>query len=123
MTYTDVSFDVPDSMTLTITERASARLAQIAAVESIDCASTFLRVAIVPGGCSGLTYDLGWDAVRSESDVTLKEGELTLVFDPRSARYLDGTVLDFSDGLEGRGFSFDNPQATRSCACGDSFGV
>lgn len=110
-------------MTLTITERASARLAQIASVESIDCASTFLRVAIVPGGCSGLTYDLGWDAVRSESDVTLKEGELTLVFDPRSARYLDGTVLDFSDGLEGRGFSFDNPQATRSCACGDSFGV
>ena len=123
MTYNDVLIDVQGSMTLTITERASTRLAQIAAAESIDYTSTFLRVAIVPGGCSGLTYDLGWDSVRTERDVTLKEGGLTLIFDPRSARYLDGTVLDFSDGLEGRGFSFDNPQATRSCACGDSFGV
>ena len=110
-------------MTLTITERAAARLTHIATTESIDCTSTFLRVAIVPGGCSGLTYELGWDSVRGERDVTVEEGGLTVIFDPRSARYLDGTVLDFSDGLDGRGFSFDNPQATRSCACGDSFGV
>lgn len=108
---------------LTITERALAQLKGVARAEGVDLGETMLRVAVVPGGCSGLTYDLGWDTTRQESDTTAEAGGLRFVLDKRSRLYLSGTELDFTDGLQGEGFHFKNPQASRTCACGESFGV
>lgn len=112
-----------DTAPFAITDRALHRLAAVAAGEGVDLAETYLRVAVVPGGCSGLTYDLGWDTATSPSDEVVDLGGLRLVLDPRSLVTVEGTVLDFTDGLEGKGFHFENPQATRTCACGESFSL
>lgn len=106
-----------------ITEAAANRLLEVAANEGVDPAATYLRVAVVEGGCSGLTYDLGWDSVKAESDSELEEAGMRVIMDRKSYLYLDGTTLDFSDGLEGKGFHFHNPQASRTCACGESFSL
>lgn len=108
---------------ITITDRAAARIAEIAEREGVRPDEQFLRVAVVPGGCSGLTYDLGWDTTLLEGDRTLEQGPFRVVLDRRSYLYLEGTTLDFSDGLEGQGFHFHNPQAARTCACGESFSL
>ncbi|MDZ4698753.1 MAG: iron-sulfur cluster assembly accessory protein [Rhodothermales bacterium] len=110
-------------MDIQITPSAVERLRQIALKEGVDPDSTFLRIAVVPGGCSGLTYDLGWDTTRQETDRLVDVDSLQVVLDHRSWRYVEGTELDFSDGLEGKGFFFNNPQAARTCACGESFGL
>ncbi len=110
-------------MSIKITERALERLREIANSEAIDTSGAVLRVAVKPGGCSGLTYDLGWDTTIQESDQIQKVGGLTVVVDSRSEVYIEGTELDFSEGLEGQGFHFLNPQAARTCACGESFGL
>lgn len=106
-----------------ITERARQRLAAVAAGEGVDLAETFLRVAVVPGGCSGLTYDLGWDTTVAPADETVEVDGLRLILDPRSLVTVEGTTLDFTDGLDGQGFHFNNPQAVRTCACGESFSL
>jgi len=106
-----------------ITDAALAKLRETAGNESVDLGSTFLRIAVVPGGCSGLTYDLGWDTQATDKDERLTLDAFNVVIDPRSAVYLSGSTLDFSDGLEGKGFHFHNPQAVRNCACGESFGL
>lgn len=110
-------------MDLQITERALAHLHATAQNEQIDLAETMLRVAVVPGGCSGLTYALGWDTTRQAQDRVSTLGALRVVMDLKSYLYLEGSELDFTDGLDGKGFHFLNPQATRTCACGESFGV
>jgi len=112
-----------NAMELQITERALARIREIATSEGVDLGQTMLRIAVVPGGCSGLTYELGWDTTRQEQDLTAQFDGVQVVIDRRSYLYLKGTTLDFTDGLEGRGFHFVNPQAARTCACGESFGL
>jgi iron-sulfur cluster assembly protein len=111
------------SSIIEITDAALAKLSATVAAESVDLKETYLRIAVVPGGCSGLTYDLGWDTQASDADTLVEQGPFRVAIDPRSAAYLSGTTLDFSDGLEGKGFHFHNPQAVRNCACGESFGL
>ena len=108
---------------ITITERALARIRETAQKEDIDLGATCLRVAVVPGGCSGLTYALGWDTTVREQDEVTEAGGIRVVMDLKSLLYVEGSALDFSDGLEGKGFHFNNPQAARTCACGESFGL
>ena len=91
--------------------------------ESVHAKSHFLRVAVVPGGCSGLTYDLGWDTDRAEKDVIVSVGEFRIAIDWRSSLYMEDVTLDFTSGLSGKGFHFQNEQASRTCACGESFGL
>lgn len=110
-------------MELQITERALNKILESAQSEQVDLENTMLRIAVVPGGCSGLTYDLGWDTTTMEQDDVQEIGAVKVVLDKRSYVYLTGSELDFSDGLEGRGFHFMNPQAVRNCACGESFGL
>ena len=110
-------------MELQITERALNRILESAKSEQVDLETTMLRIAVVPGGCSGLTYDLGWDTTSMEQDDVQEIGNVKVVLDKRSYVYLTGSELDFSDGLDGRGFHFMNPQAVRNCACGESFGL
>lgn len=82
-----------------------------------------LRIGVKGGGCSGLTYQLGFDAEPKESDSIIEKDNFKLFIDGKSLFYLTGTVLDFSDGLNGKGFVFNNPNAVKTCGCGDSFGV
>lgn len=80
-----------------------------------------LRVGVKGGGCSGLTYSLGFDAESREGDTIINQEGIKLFVDGKSLFYLMGTILDFSDGLNGRGFVFNNPNATKTCGCGESF--
>jgi iron-sulfur cluster assembly accessory protein len=81
-----------------------------------------LRIGVRAGGCSGMSYMLGFDSAKPEDTVEDHEGVKILV-DPQSAGYLTGMELDYVDGLQGKGFTFKNPNATRSCGCGESFSV
>lgn len=82
-----------------------------------------LRLGIKGGGCSGFTYVLAFDEISREGDLVFEKQGVILFVDPRSMMHLSGTELDFSDGLNGRGFVFNNPNAARTCGCGSSFGV
>ena len=82
-----------------------------------------LRVGVKGGGCSGLTYTLGFDGEAREGDTVIEENGIKLFVDGKSLFYLMGTVLDFTDGLNGKGFIFNNPNATKTCGCGESFSV
>lgn len=115
--------DTAQDALIAVTDAAALRLKGVAEREGVDFGTTYLRVAVVPGGCSGMTYDLGWDTVRQDTDDLVESHGLRILLDARSAAYVEGTTLDFSDGLDGRGFHFANPNAVRTCACGDSFGL
>ena len=86
-----------------------------------DFKDAYLRVRIVPGGCSGFSYEMGFDDETSESDKIIEAGGVKVAIDKLSYPYLDGSILDFKDGLNGTGFSIENPNATGSCGCGQSF--
>lgn len=80
-----------------------------------------LRVGVKGGGCSGLTYTLGFDGESRDGDTIVNQDNIKLFIDGKSLFYLMGTELDFSDGLNGKGFVFNNPNAAKSCGCGESF--
>lgn len=82
-----------------------------------------LRVGVKGGGCSGMSYTLGFDASEKEMDRVYETQGVRVFIDPKSLFYLMGVTLDYSDGLNGRGFTFNNPNATKTCGCGSSFGV
>lgn len=102
-----------------VTEKAAKEVARLVSKE--EKPGSFLRVQVVGGGCSGMSYKLSFDNQRAEKDKVFEEQGVTIVVDPKSYLYLAGTTLDFSDGLEGTGFSFSNPNAKKSCGCGSSF--
>ena len=83
----------------------------------------FLRVSVVGGGCSGLSYKMDFDNVTKPSDQVFEDNGVKVVTDLKSFLYLVNTTLEFSEGLNGKGFYFNNPNASRSCACGESFAV
>lgn len=82
-----------------------------------------IRVSVKGGGCSGLMYDLGFDAILADTDHVFEDKGVKILVDRKSLLYLAGTVLEFSDGLNGKGFQFVNPNASRTCGCGESFSV
>lgn len=86
-----------------------------------DFKDAFLRVRIVPGGCSGFSYEMGFDDETDEGDNMIESDGIKVAIDEISYTYLDGAVLDFKDGLNGTGFAIENPNATGSCGCGQSF--
>jgi iron-sulfur cluster assembly protein/iron-sulfur cluster insertion protein len=113
-------FTVQDSSTVfTLTDAASDKVKSLIAAEGNP--DLVLRVAVRPGGCSGLSYEMFFDADVADDDVKSEQGGVTVVIDPASAPHLGGASLDFKDGLQGAGFSINNPNAQRSCGCGQSF--
>lgn len=84
---------------------------------------SFIRVGVAGGGCSGLSYKLEFDNVLQEGDQVFEDKGIKIVVDKKSFLYLIGTELDYSGGLNGKGFVFNNPNASRTCGCGESFGV
>lgn len=107
----------------TITEKASAHLKKLMAEDAKVTPRHFLRVGVKGGGCSGLSYDLGFDNVEQEGDNYFTSSDIKIAIDKKSFLYLFGTELDFTDGLNGRGFHFNNPNASRTCGCGESFSI
>ncbi len=103
-----------------ISEKAAKEIRRIMIENKIP--ETYgLRVGVKGGGCSGLTYTLGFDAAEKEGDMVINQEDIRLFVDGKSLFYLSGTTLDFSDGLNGKGFIFNNPNATKTCGCGESF--
>lgn len=116
MVATDNSIYVSDKAKLKV-----AQLMQDAGISADD--SYFLRVSVVGGGCSGLSYKLDFDNEQKPMDQVFEDNGVKVVTDLKSFLYLVNTTLDFSDGLNGKGFYFSNPNASRTCGCGDSFAV
>ncbi len=111
-------------MELSITDRAARRIDEIREENKVE-KEAYLRIGVVSGGCSGLTYELDFDTVGTleKNDKLFNVGDLNILIDMRSFLYLAGTELDYTDGLEGKGFHFNNPNASRTCSCGESFSV
>lgn len=107
-----------------ISDKARDKVAQLMADAGVaDDPSYFLRVGVVGGGCSGLSYKLDFDNEIKPMDQVFEDKGQKIVTDLKSFLYLVNTELDFSDGLNGKGFFFSNPNASRSCGCGESFAV
>jgi iron-sulfur cluster assembly protein len=106
---------------VTITERAQAEIRTIFKNEE-RVGDVGLRLGVIGGGCSGLSYEMAFSERHPDDSVIECEG-FTVLLDPKSTIYLKGITLDFQDGLQGRGFVFANPNATNTCGCGESFNV
>jgi iron-sulfur cluster assembly protein len=108
---------------ITITERAAEAIKASMADEKLIVEDNYLRVAVKGGGCSGMSYDLGFDNAKKVGDIEIEKDGIRLLVGLKSQVFLAGTTLDFSAGLNGRGFVFTNPNAAGSCGCGESFSV
>jgi iron-sulfur cluster assembly protein len=107
---------------ITLTEKASSEVRKI--MEQNKIPGTYgLRVGVKGGGCSGLSYSLGFDSEARAGDKIIEKDDIRIFIDAKSLFYLSGTQLDFTDGLTGRGFVFNNPNASKTCGCGSSFGA
>jgi len=104
-----------------LTERAAKQVRKIKKDENLDD-ELHLRVAVEGGGCSGLSYKLGFD-IRTDEDEVVDTQGLEVIVKPDHMMYLDGVVIDYPDGLDARGFTFENPNASEACGCGSSFAV
>ena len=107
---------------LSLTSAAVKQIRQIMQESNIP-ATHGLRLGVKGGGCSGLSYVLDFDEAAKPNDMVFTAEDLKVFVDPKSLFFLSGTVLDYSGGLNGKGFVFNNPQATKTCGCGSSFGV
>jgi len=104
-----------------VTEKAIQEIKRIRMKEP-DAEQATLRISVVGGGCSGMSYKMGFDAAPvAETDRVFESGGVKIAVDTKSYLFLDGTVLDFTDGFDGQGFVFNNPKAKRTCGCGNSF--
>jgi iron-sulfur cluster assembly accessory protein len=104
---------------VTLTEQAQSKIRTLIDAEGRD--DLRLRVAVQPGGCSGLIYQLYFDEILADGDVVKEFDGVAVVVDKMSVPYLDGASIDFEDTIQKQGFTIDNPNAAGSCACGDSF--
>jgi iron-sulfur cluster insertion protein len=104
---------------ITLTDTASIKVKELISQEGQD--GLMLRVAVRPGGCSGFSYEMFFDSEKDAEDTVADQGGVPVVVDPSSAQLLNGAVLDYKDGLQGAGFAIDNPNAQKTCGCGNSF--
>ena len=108
-------------MSVVLTEKAAGEVKKVIVEQKFE-EGVALRLGVTGGGCSGFSYSLGFDKAFDEAaDSKTEQHGVTVVVDKKSSLYLDGTTLDFHDGIEKRGFTFDNPNAVKSCGCGSSF--
>jgi iron-sulfur cluster assembly protein len=107
---------------ITISEKAKARVLNMWEEDNLS-PNHFVRVSVTSGGCSGLAYNMKFDDQQQSTDEIFEDKGIKLVVDPKSILYLLGTELDFSEGLDGKGFYFNNPNASRTCSCGESFSL
>jgi len=106
-----------------VSEIAKNKVIELMAADGFDASIDFVRVGVKSGGCSGLSYELKFDKEQQESDKIFENNNIKIIVDKKSFLYLVGTTLDYSGGLNGTGFVFNNPNANRTCGCGESFSL
>lgn len=106
---------------VTLTNTAEEKLTELLEAENAIANGVRLRIAVMPGGCAGMKYDLFFDNNNLDGDTVISQGKIEVVVDKQSIELLKGSVLDYSDGLSGQGFNIENPNATGGCGCGKSF--
>ncbi|GGG39510.1 iron-sulfur-binding protein [Croceivirga lutea] len=106
-----------------VSEQARRKVVALMTEEGFDATKDFVRVGVKSGGCSGLSYELKFDEATLEGDKVFEDNAVRIVVDKKSFLYLVGTTLEYSGGLNGKGFVFNNPNAQRTCGCGESFSL
>ena len=106
-----------------VSESASKKIVDMMKDDGFDAAKDYVRVGVKSGGCSGLSYDLTFDKQIGENDKVFEDNNIKIAVEKKSFLYLAGTILEFSGGLNGKGFVFNNPNANRTCGCGESFSL
>ncbi len=106
-----------------VSESAKDKISQLMSEEGFNIANDFVRVGVKSGGCSGLSYELKFDNKHADSDKLFEDNLVKIIVDKKSFLYLVGTTLEYSGGLNGKGFVFNNPNANRTCGCGESFSL
>ncbi|MDR8394374.1 iron-sulfur cluster assembly accessory protein [Aliifodinibius sp. S!AR15-10] len=115
----DTSKTTTEGTKVSLTERAARQVRKIKEDEDLDD-ELFLRMAVEGGGCSGLSYKLGFD-FKTDDDAVFESHDIEIIVDKKHLMYLEGISIDYPDGLDARGFTFDNPNAEETCGCGSSF--
>ncbi|MCF6296849.1 MAG: iron-sulfur cluster assembly accessory protein [Flavobacteriaceae bacterium] len=106
-----------------VSEIAKNKVIELMAADGYDASIDYVRVGVKSGGCSGLSYELNFDKEQQENDKIFENNDIKIIVDKKSFLYLIGTTLDYSGGLNGTGFVFNNPNANRTCGCGESFSL
>lgn len=106
-----------------VDSQAKSKIAHLMQEDGFDITTDYVRVGVKSGGCSGLSYDLHFDKKHQEDDKVFEDNDVKLIVDKKSFLYLIGTTLEYSGGLNGKGFVFNNPNAQRTCGCGESFSL
>ena len=106
-----------------VSPNAQEKVSQLMREEGFNPSQDFVRVGVKSGGCSGLSYDLSFDDTKSDQDRLFEDNQVKILVDKKSLLYLLGTTLEYSGGLNGKGFVFNNPNADRTCGCGESFSL
>ncbi|MGB5172715.1 HesB/IscA family protein [Eudoraea sp.] len=106
-----------------VSETAKKRVSLLMEEEGFNAEKDFVRVGVKSGGCSGLSYELDFDNKVNDSDKVFEDNSVRIIVDKKSFLYLVGTTLEYSGGLNGKGFVFNNPNAQRTCGCGESFSL
>ena len=106
-----------------VSDTAKKKVIELMTDDGFDATTDYVRVGVKSGGCSGLSYDLTFDKNQKEDDKIFEENDVRLIVDKKSFLYLVGTTLEYSGGLNGKGFVFNNPNANRTCGCGESFSL
>jgi len=106
-----------------VSEQAKTKLISLMTEEGYDAQNDFVRVGVKSGGCSGLSYELKFDKAQQDNDKVFEDNNIKIAVSKSSFLYLAGTTLEYSGGLNGKGFVFQNPNAQRTCGCGESFSL
>ena len=106
-----------------VSETAKKKVVELMADDGYNAATDYVRVGVKSGGCSGLSYDLKFDKEQQDDDKVFEDNDIKIIVDKKSFLYLIGTTLEYSGGLNGTGFVFNNPNANRTCGCGESFSL
>ncbi len=108
---------------ITVSDTAKKKVISLMTEDGFNAQEHYVRVGVKSGGCSGLSYDLTFDKNTEENDKVFEDNDIKVIVDKKSFLYLVGTTLEFSGGLNGKGFVFNNPNANRTCGCGESFSL
>ena len=106
-----------------VSDTAKKKIIDLMTDDGYDAYRDFVRVGVKSGGCSGLSYELKFDKSAGDNDKVFEDNDIRIAVEKKSFLYLAGTVLEFSGGLNGKGFIFNNPNASRTCGCGESFSL
>lgn len=118
-----LNLDIINITMIKVSETAKTRIINLMKDDGFDAAQDYVRVGVKSGGCSGLSYELTFDKTIHENDKVFQDNDIQIAVEKKSFLYLAGTILEYSGGLNGKGFVFNNPNANRTCGCGESFSL